>query len=216
MAAMALMPTSAASYAMRSAATAAVGAACLWIAARGASESERQSWRAGTRFFDVCLATAAGLAVCALWVLPECSELYRIWCVLPLGADGTAAAGGVVEASPYDPHVCGWPLTVAKIVGSAFVIAPAEEVFFRHFLYKRLVRRDFWNVPLRHFDASAFCWMVLLFTLEHDRPLAAAAAGAAYGLLAIWRGLPAAIVAHVVTNLALGLHVVAHDAWRFW
>ena len=159
------------------------------------------------------MATFVGLAVCALWVLPEHFAPYRSWCVLPIGADSAAASSA---PSPYDPAVCGWTLTIVKLVGSAFVIAPVEEVFFRHFLYKRLICRDFWNVPIRHFDASAFCWTVILFTLEHDRPLAAAMAGAAYGMLAIWRGLPAAIVAHAVTNFALGLHVIVRGEWGFW
>ena len=43
-----------------------------------------------------------------------------------------------------------------------------------------------------------------------------AMAGGIYGLLAIRRGLGSAVVAHVVTNLALGLHVIYHGAWAFW
>ena len=198
-------------YALRTVATAAVGVACLWAAKRSDGAWPAQSGACSPS--DLLAGTAVGLAVCALWTLPECLEAYRTWCVTPIGTDMPEPIGSV---SPYSPESCGWPLTLTKLVGSAFVIAPVEEVFFRHFLYKRLVRRDFWNVPLRHFDASAFCWTVLIFTLEHDRPLAAATAGAAYGLLAIYRGLPAAIVAHVVTNFALGLHVVVNGAWRFW
>ena len=91
-----------------------------------------------------------------------------------------------------------------------------EEVFFRSFLYRRLQARDFRAVPLARFDLSSFLWMVFLFTLEHDRPVVAALAGAAYGLLAIRFGLGAAIVAHVVTNLALGLHVIYWGEWWFW
>ena len=112
--------------------------------------------------------------------------------------------------------MCGWTLTIVKLVGSAFVIAPVEEVFFRSFLYRWLQSRNFAAVPLSRFDLSAFLWMVFLFTLEHDRPVAAAMAGGIYGLLAIRWGLGSAIVAHVVTNLALGLHVIYHGAWAFW
>ena len=59
-------------------------------------------------------------------------------------------------------------------------------------------------------------WVVFLFTLEHDRPLAAAATGAVYGLLAIRFGISSAIVAHVTTNLVLALHVICNKAWQFW
>ena len=71
-------------------------------------------------------------------------------------------------------------------------------------------------MPLARFDLSAFLWTVLLFTLEHDRPVAAALTGVIYGLLAIRFGLGAAITAHVTTNLLLGLHVIYHNAWQFW
>jgi hypothetical protein len=58
--------------------------------------------------------------------------------------------------------------------------------------------------------------MILLFTLEHNRPIAAAITGAAYGLLAIRFGISSAIVAHVTTNLVLALHVICNKAWQFW
>ena len=151
------------------------------------------------------------MLVCALWIAPEYSTWYRTWLEMPLGVPPPAPG-----PSPYEPSVCGWPLTIVKLVGSAFVIAPVEEVFFRSFLYRRLQAEDFRAVPLSRFDLSSFLWMVFLFTLEHDRPVVAAMAGAAYGLLAIRFGLGSAIVAHVVTNLALGLHVIYWGEWWFW
>ena len=96
------------------------------------------------------------------------------------------------------------------------MIAPVEEVFFRSFLYRWLVSRDFCSVPPSKFDLSAFLWTVLLFTLEHDRPIAAAITGVAYGLLYIRFGLHSAIAAHVTTNLLLALYVIHNNAWQFW
>lgn len=80
----------------------------------------------------------------------------------------------------------------------------------------QLISRDISSVPLSQFDLSAFLWTVLLFTLEHDRPLAAAITGAVYGLLAIRLGIGSAIAAHVTTNLLLALHVIYRNAWQFW
>ena len=205
-----LLPATAASYAARAGATAVVGLACLKAlnALRGIQEFKgpkdmRARW--------AIAGLVGGLAVCALWIAPEYSIWYRTWLELPLGEPPPAPG-----PSPYEPSVCGWPLTLAKLVGSAFVIAPVEEVFFRSFLYRRLQAADFRAVPLSRFDLSSFLWMVFLFTLEHDRPVVAAIAGAAYGLLAIRFGLGSAIVAHVVTNLALGLHVIYWGEWWFW
>ncbi|MBR1586913.1 MAG: CAAX prenyl protease-related protein [Kiritimatiellae bacterium] len=210
------LPATAAGYAIRAAATAAVGLACL-AALKGPKDIKGANGPDGLRKFALPLSRqalaglAGGLLVCALWIAPEYSGWYRTWLELPIGVPPPAPG-----PSPYEPSACGWPLTVAKLVGSAFVIAPAEEVFFRSFLYRRLQAEDFRAVPLSRFDISSFLWTVFLFTLEHDRPVVAAIAGAAYGMLAIRLGLFAAIVAHVATNLALGLHVICWGEWWFW
>ena len=195
------LPTTAVGYAVRTGVTAAVGLACLLVLKAPCRFSRR----------GVLVGLAGGLAVCALWIAPEYSTWYRTWLELPLGEPPPAPG-----PSPYEPSVCGWPLTLVKLIGSAFVIAPVEDVFFRSFLYRWLICRDFRSVPLARFDLSAFLWTVLLFTLEHDRPVAAALTGVIYGLLAIRFGLGAAVTAHVTTNLLLGLHVIYHNAWQFW
>ena len=156
----------------------------------------------------------AGLVVGALWIVPEQFAWYRETSLMKFLGLAPAVADA---ASPYDPATCGWPLTLVRLAGSAFVIAPVEEIFFRSFLYRALQSRDWTKVPLNRFDMSAFLWMVGLFALEHDTRLAAGAmAGAFYGLLAIRRGLGAAIVAHVTTNLALGVFVIVTKQWGFW
>jgi CAAX prenyl protease-like protein len=58
--------------------------------------------------------------------------------------------------------------------------------------------------------------MVALFAVEHDRPLVAAIAGAVYGLIALRQSVAAAIIAHAVTNLLLGLWVIYRGDWAFW
>ena len=140
---------------------------------------------------------AAGLLVLAVWWAPElCPRLF-------------AAATG--DPSPYDPAVCGWALTIAKLLASAFVISVAEELFFR-----------LWMVRF-----AGFGWMVLLFALNHWRwdlgwdgrlvfVAEGAFAGVVYGLLARRYGILCSSVAHAVTNLALGLIVVLLGQWHFW
>lgn len=200
---MSFLPQTAWSYALRSAATA---AALAWACA-----VLKPSWRISPR--ALAWGLAAGAFVAAFWIFPEDWAWYRRWVLWPVGAEVPPDAG----PAPYDPSVCGWPLTVAKLVGSAFVIAPVEELFFRSFLYRRLQARDWQAVPLSHFDVSAFVWTAGLFCLEHPPRFAVAAAcGAVYGLVSIRHGLGAAIVAHVVTNLLLALHVIYWGAWGFW
>lgn len=200
---MAILPPTALSYAARTAATLLIGVVCLAFGSRrcGRPPPGERHCRLGRAVAHVSVGILVGLAVFVLWTaLPS-------W---------PFAEPDVQSPSPYDPGVCGWPLTVARLVGSSFVIAPVEEVFFRSFLYRRLIARDIRSVPLSRFDMSAFLWTVLLFTLEHNRPIAAAMTGVAYGLLAIRFGLKSAIAAHVTTNLVLAVFVIHKGAWQFW
>ena len=89
---------------------------------------------------------------------------------------------------------------LVRLFGSAFVISVAEELFFRRWLMR----------------FAGFWWMVALFAVEHDRWLVGAIAGVLYGWLALRKGLVSAIVAHVTTNLALGLYVLETGKWQFW
>ena len=203
-----VLPVTAWAYAVRTAATALVGVWCLWYCRRG----DRDADFSVKRPYQVATGLLAGILVTVLWIVPEISPFYRTWFCWPIGSLPAVST----DPPPYAPAVCGWTLTIAKLVGSAFVIAPVEEVFFRSFLYRWLQKRDFLSPPLACFDLSAFLWMVFLFSLEHDRPLAAALAGAVYGLVAIRFGLASAIIAHVTTNLLLALHVIFSGAWAFW
>ena len=183
MALMMALPSSAWAYAVRTVAVAALLGAALWRLR--AAEWLRTRFRWGDAAFGV----AVGLAVFAVWILPEQFDwaFYRRFCII--GEGGTAA---VAESDPI--------MLAMRLAGSAFVIAVAEELFFRK-----------WRV-----DFAGFWWMVALFAVEHDRWLVGAIAGIAYGLLARRRGLGAAVVAHVVTNLVLGLWVLKSGQWQFW
>ena len=197
-----VLPATAESYAIRSAATLATGIVC-WIIHRKDRSTAMQEVDtcAGNAFVSAISGILVGLAIFALWIWAPAWPYSE-----PVAPEGL----------PYAPQTCGWPLTIAKLIGSAFIIAPAEELFFRSFLYRKLIARDFTSIPLSKFDLSAFLWVVFLFTLEHDRPIAAAITGAAYGLLAIRFGISSAIIAHVTTNLVLALHVIFNNAWQFW
>ena len=155
------------------------------------------------------LSLLSGLAVACIWIAPERFDWYRAHLVI----GGVPSAAG---PSPYEPGVCGWPLTIARLLGSAFVIAPAEELFFRSFLYRRLIAPAWRAVPPRRFDLPAFVWMTGLFALEHDRIAVAALAGAAYLFVYMRAGFAAAALSHAVTNFALGCYVIWYGMWAFW
>ena len=167
------------------------------------------------------IALLVGLVVLAIWIvpfmglgdgMPFIQELYLRFGVLPLGKIPAWPTQSI-----YSPEACGWTLTLVRLGGSAFVIAVAEEFFWRGFLYRRLIRRDFLNAPLGEFEAEPVCWSVLLFGLEHREVVAGILAGALYGWLLIrTKDIWAAVAAHTLTNLLLGMYVIRYDAYGFW
>ena len=203
------LPEGALSYALRT--VVAAVALCAWFFLRGGRDAGLGNSPRTSLSSAVFWGVFAGVAVTVLWIFPEYLEFYRKWCVL-----GDVSSPLDAKPSPYAPENCGWPLTILRLFGSAFIIAPAEEIFFRHFLYRRLQHEDWVAVDSRRFDWPAFLWMVGLFALEHNRIVAAVMAGAVYGLVYIRRGLLSAILAHVLTNLLLALYVIETGAWTFW
>ena len=180
---MAALPATATAYAVRTAATAALLAA-------GASQVSSPLTSFVSRLKSSLLpGLLVGLAVFAIWIAPEQFDWawYRKWCIVGEGWTQAVAEAGAA-------------MIAVRLIGSAFVISVAEELFFRKWLI----------------GFAGFWWMVGLFAIEHDRWLVGAIAGAAYGFLYLRRGLLAAIVAHATTNLVLGLWVLKTGQWQFW
>lgn len=99
------------------------------------------------------------------------------------------------------------------------VVPLVEEVFWRGFLLRYLIDDDFQRVPVGAFSWSSFLWVTVLFGLEHSGPdlVAALITGAAFNAVAYWtRSLTACVVAHAVTNLGLGIYILATRQWGFW
>lgn len=174
-----------------------------------------------------------GIAVAVCWILPETAWLqgvaprvqlfYHRWLILMPGSLPKYFDPTLFPALPphhpawaYAPVVAGWPLTVAKLIGSAGVIAVVEEFFFRGFFYRWLQGAKFWQVPLHQFDGTAFITVALVFAFEHDRWLMGLVAGLAYGWLALRHGIWSAVGAHVLTNLLLGVYVIQSKQYGFW
>ena len=182
-------------------------------------------WRyyAGFRLGNALLALGVGVAVCALWIAPEVGLggppsglriFYLRFGILPFGIPPALLKPW---PSPYDPAACGWGLTLIRLAGSAFVIPVIEEFFWRGYLYRRLLNRDFLAVNPGTFERETFWLTAGLFGLEHQRFLVGALAGAAYGYLYIrTRDIRSVCIAHATTNLLLGLYVIGTGMYVFW
>jgi exosortase E/protease (VPEID-CTERM system) len=144
-------------------------------------------------------APAIGVAVFVVWMLLE----------PPASATAPAALGAT-----------SWIATtwlMFRVIGSIVVVPLAEELAFRGYLLRKLVKRDFECVPLTHFTWLSFALSSILFGLLHGRWLAGTIAGMAYALAVYRRGqLGDAVLAHATTNALIAAWVIATGTWSLW
>jgi hypothetical protein len=139
-----------------------------------------------------------------------------------------------------------WVLAGFRMFGFVMVVPVMEEVFWRGFLMRFLINPDaakvprpkdpedimawvdydlerftndrFEGVPIGAYSAVSFWGTTLAFASVHGAHWALAMV---YGILVGWlfirtRSIGACIVAHAVTNLALGLYTLWTRQWFWW
>ncbi len=152
-------------------------------------------------------AVAVGIAVFVLWV--GLDNFYPHF------------GKGGIEWNPHQPFGNGsglaWIFIFVRLVGSTLVVPPLEEVFYRSFVYRYIIRKDFEVVPLGQFHWGALLFTSAAFGFTHREWLAGFLCGLAYQGLACWKKrLGDAMTAHTITNLLLGLWIVWKGDWKFW
>lgn len=172
--------------------------AAFW---REYGELARQNWPAPR---GLLLSVATGAAVFVAWIL-----LDAPWMMLgePAARFVPVDAAGKLEL----------PLVAARFIGAALVVPVMEELFWRSFLMRWIEHPRFEGVDPRRVGLRAVVLSTFVFVLAHTMWLAAVVAGLAYAWLYIRSGtLWAPVLAHAVTNGALGAWVVATGQWQFW
>jgi len=130
----------------------------------------------------------------------------------------------VKAGSPWNPFkefgehsTMAWFFAAVRTFGSAWVVPPIEEAFYRSFLYRYLVRVNFITVPLGQLHWRSLILTSLIFGFSHYQWLAGILCGLAYqGLVIRKKRLGDAMTAHAITNFLLGIWVVCKGAWHFW
>lgn len=108
-------------------------------------------------------------------------------------------------------------LIAFRVAGASLVVPVMEEIFWRSYIARIIIHQDFESVPVGTFTWASFLATVLLFGLEHQFIIAGLMAGVIYHvLLCTTKSITACILAHSVTNLLLGIHVLRTKAWLFW
>jgi CAAX prenyl protease-like protein len=116
-----------------------------------------------------------------------------------------------------DASGLGWFFVIVRTVGSALVVPPLEEIFYRSFLYRYFVRLEFTAMPFKQLHWLSLIVTSLIFGLSHYQWLAGFLCGLVYQGLTIRKNrLGDAITAHAITNFLLGCWIVWKGAWNFW
>ena len=162
-----------------------------------------RDWRAEVRVCADWPAVAAGAAVFAVWVLSE--GLYP----------RMASTGQNPFANGLGSWV--WAFIAVRVFGAVLVVPLAEELFWRSFALRFLIRSDFKSAALGQFSWFSFIVVSLAFGLEHHRWLPGIIAGLVYaGILYRRKNLFSPILSHAVTNLLLAGYVLTTAQWDFW
>jgi len=116
------------------------------------------------------------------------------------------------------------PFLYATVVALRFmrlvVVVPfIEEIFWRGFLLRYLIKEDFESVPPGTFTWFSFCATTIGFCAEHQVPdmPAALPAGILFNIVIYrTRSLGSCVLAHAATNLLLGIYIMRTGQWGFW
>ena len=162
------------------------------------------------RFKDLANLPAT-MTACGLGLL-----VFILW----IKMDWTLGAAGVPQG--FNPGLLPGrgaqvTMTFFRIAGAVLVVPVMEELFWRSFLIRYIIDKNFDTVRVGTFTWGSFLFTVVLFGLEHNYIYAGIMAGIFYNLILYrTRSLTQCVLAHAVTNLALAVYVVFTGQWQFW
>ncbi len=149
---------------------------------------------------DITVSAVCGIAVFVLWI--------------NMGTSLEASRGFNPMRFEKEAQIA---MIVIRLVGAVLVVPVMEELFWRSFFIRYMVKQKFTTVPIGTFTWTSFVIASLLFGLEHDFILAGITAGIAYNLLLYYtRSIAHCIFAHSITNVLLGIYVLDTHRWYFW
>jgi CAAX prenyl protease-like protein len=150
------------------------------------------------------LSIAVGLTVMIVWV-----NLDQSFATLgePEGFNISVFENNILKAS----------MIFFRMAGAVIVVPVMEEIFWRSFLLRFIIKNEFTSIPIGCFTWMSFLITIVLFGLEHNYYIAGIMAGIAYNLLLYrTKSIAQCILSHAVTNCALGIYVLSTGHWNFW
>jgi len=177
-------------------------------------------WSTGKVLFGA----AMGVAGISIWLLP--TQLHD-WLEVSGAPEGWQRWLGVLpRRDGFDPFVfedpaARWAAVVLRFLRAVVVAALAEELVWRAFLMRFVLKPDgdFWAVPFGTPSWKSYLIVTGLVVLAHsapDRP-AAFVWGSLVYLVAVWtRSLLACVAMHGVANLLMGWYALAFGKYGLW
>jgi uncharacterized protein len=152
--------------------------------------------------YRIALVSALGAAVFLAWINLDVSPLSipATHLMPPTFADGSLD----------------WRWAALRIMGAALVVPVMEELFWRSLVMRWIEAKDFIRQQAASVGWRSMLISSVVFGVEHNLWFAGILAGLVYAWLYRHTGLRAAIAAHALTNLLLGLWVVHTGQWQFW
>jgi CAAX prenyl protease-like protein len=154
-----------------------------------------------------------GIAVCAMWVLPDqLFPAYRTHWLFQNDLTGNLKTS-------IDPNLLASPMVlIFRSIRAVILVPIIEELFWRAWLMRWMIKPDFESVPLGTYSTQAFWIVAVLFASEHGPYWDV---GLACGVIYNWwmvrtKSLGDLILTHGVTNLCLSLFTIYTKQWQYW
>jgi hypothetical protein len=179
-------------------------AAAIWFFSRRVLDFK-------VRFLGMSL--LIGLGTFVLWIAPD--TLFPGWRQHWLF---TNSITGEVKISLSAEQLASPVLLLFRTISAAVLVPIVEELFWRAWMLRWLVKKDFETLPVGTADTQSFWIVAALFAVEHGPYWEV---GLATGILWNWwmtrtKSLGDLIFVHAITNLALSIYVIATKKWAFW
>ncbi len=105
-----------------------------------------------------------------------------------------------------------------RFFGLVCVVAFVEEWFLRGFVMRFFEQLDWWTIPIGAYSPRMFALGALYGVVSHPSEAIAAAVWFSMVSWLVWktRSIWDGIVAHMVTNLLLGVYILIWRDWSLW
>ncbi len=142
--------------------------------------------------------------------------VFFLW--IGLNRPGSGRSGEIQAGLASLPQIASLAWLTFRTAAAVITVPICEELAFRGFLIRRLLRSDFDSLNIRAYTWPTVLISSVLFGILHGNQwIAGTIAGLAYSGALLWRGrIGDAIIAHATTNALIVASVLVGGHWELW